>query len=261
MSEQWDAWILRRDGIIVYAVVIDHPAKWPTHQLNSRRKSGIIRLQPSSAGLGDNPVSVLLACGGLDPMTEFRPELVTGILNALEGGEPQVSDELLPVLYQELHKLAYSLMAQFPPGVTLQPTALVHEAYLRIGPGMSPGWNGRGHFFGAAARAMRQILVEQARRKATPKHGGNLQKMNVDPDLIPFDNGDVDILALDQALDELATVNERQLQVIQLRYFTGLSIPETAQTLGISESTVERDWRFARVFLRYRLNEAGGHGI
>ncbi len=194
-------------------------------------------------------------------MAEFRSELVTNILQALDGDQSQVSDELLPVLYNELHKLAYSLMAQFPPGATLQPTALVHEAYLRLGSGLNLGWNSRGHFFGAAARAMRQILVEQARRKATPKHGGNLRKVDMDPDIIPFDTGQVDILALNQALDDLGAVNERQLQVVQLRYFTGLSILETSQALNISESTVEKDWRYARVFLLYRLDEAGGHGL
>ena len=186
-------------------------------------------------------------------LADFKPHLVTRILKSLEEGDQQASHELLPVLYNELRYLACSLMAQFAPGVTLQPTALVHEAYLRLEPGLDPNWNSRGHFFSSAAQAMRQILVEQARRKASVKHGGHLQRADIALEDIPFDSNGVDILALDRALDDLQAVDERKVKVVLLRYLTGLSITETATVLEVSDTTVERDWRFAKAFLLHRL--------
>ena len=186
-------------------------------------------------------------------MAEFQPHLLTGILNTLKQGDQSPSAELLPLLYNELRHLARSLMAQYPPGQTLQPTALVHEAYLQLSKELDSGWNSRGHFFGAAAQAMRRILVDQARIKATIKRGGDQQRVELDEDVLPFDVGQVDILALDRALDDLKTVDERKVNVVLLRFLTGLSIPETAQALEVSETTVERDWRFARAFLYQRM--------
>jgi len=146
-------------------------------------------------------------------------------------------------------------MAGYPAGNTLQPTALVHEAYLRLEPELKPGWDSRGHFFGSAARAMRNILVEQARRKKAAKHGGQHQRVNLDPEFIAFDTGKIDILALDEALEDLKKISERKVDVVLLRYLTGLTISETALALQVAETTVERDWRFARLFLHERLSE------
>lgn len=192
-------------------------------------------------------------------MTEFQSAPVTRIINSLLEGDQQASDELLPILYTQLRRLARSLMAGTPAGNTLQPTALVHEAYLRLNPQLPQGWNSRGHFFGAAAQAMRRILVDQARRKAAIKHGGDKTRSPLDPDEIPFDTGDLDVLDLDQALDDLKELDSRKAEVVMLRYFTGLTIPETAQALQISETTVQRDWHLAKLFLFERLSELEGN--
>jgi len=174
---------------------------------------------------------------------------VTQVLKAVERGDPRAAHELLPLVYAELRTLARSLMAKVPPGNTLQPTALVHQAYLRIVGNDDPGWNSRGHFFAAAAQAMRRILVEQARRKATVKHGGDQLRRDVDDAEIPIASPSDDMLALDLALRRLAQLNERMARVVELRFLVGLDIAETAKVLRVSEPTVERDWRFARAFL------------
>lgn len=186
-------------------------------------------------------------------MTDPSPEKVTELLRAATPGDPQAAARLLPLVYAELRKLGGALMARTPPGNTLQPTALVHEAYLRLVGDEDPGWNGRGHFFAAAAEAMRRILVEQARRKAAVKHGGGQARVNADDIDIPIEAPGEDILALDEALERLRERDERKAQVVALRYFAGLSIAETARMLGVSEPTVERDWRFARALLYDQL--------
>jgi RNA polymerase sigma factor (TIGR02999 family) len=145
------------------------------------------------------------------------------------------------------------MMAKVPPGNTLQPTALVHEAYLRLVGKEDPGWNSRGHFFAAAARAMRRILVEQARRKRLDKHGAGRKRLNADEIDIPIEPPSEDVLALDEALESLRQRDERKCDVVTLRYFAGLTIEETAKVLNISEPTVERDWRFARALLHAQL--------
>jgi len=178
---------------------------------------------------------------------------VTQVLKAVEGGDPRAAEQLLPCVYTELRNLARSLMAKTPPGNTLPPTALVHQAYLRIVGDQDPGWNSRGHFFAAAAQAMRRILVEQARRKAAVKHGGDQRRTDVDGADIAIEPPGDDVLALDGALERLAQVDPRKSRVVELRYFIGLDIAETAQVLGVSEPTVERDWRFARAFLYNEL--------
>jgi RNA polymerase sigma factor (TIGR02999 family) len=186
-------------------------------------------------------------------MAEPQPGRVTKILAALEDGDPRAADQLLPCVYAELRGLARVLMAQIPPGNTLQPTALVHQAYLRLVGDGDPGWNGRGHFFAAAAQAMRRILVEQARRKAAVKHGGDLHRVDMDEVDIAIELPHEDVLALDVALERLANWDERKARVVELRYFVGLDIAETAKILRVSEPTVERDWRFARAFLYDQL--------
>jgi len=182
--------------------------------------------------------------------------IVTQILSAAAEGDPRASADLLPLVYEELRSLAKARLAKTPPGNTLEPTALVHEAYLRLLGGAEAGWNGRGHFFGAAAQAMRQILVEQARRKASQKHGGDARRVDFDSQEAFITPPSDDILALDEALSELETHDPRKADIIKLRYFAGLTTDETAAALNVSASTVEREWRFARLLLFDRLRQA-----
>lgn len=189
------------------------------------------------------------------------PQL-TQVLHAAARGEREAAAQLLPLVYDQLKVLARSRMAHVPPGNTLQPTALVHEAYLRLIGGVNgadPGWEGRGHFFGAAARAMRDILVEQARRKAGPKAGGGRKRESldvVDPDATPA-FGDPDgmsefgenLLAMNAALNRLEELDKRKAEVVMLKFFTGLEHTDIAHMLNTSVPTVERDWKFARVWL------------
>jgi len=157
------------------------------------------------------------------------------------GGLP--AHDLVPVLYTELRKLARARMAHVPPGNTLQPTALVHQAYLRLVGSGDPGWNSRGHFFAAAAQAMRQILVEQARRKAAHKHGGGRERADLEGNEPAIEPPSDDVLAVDRALERLQKDDPRQAQIVLLRYFAGLDRDETAAALGISVRTVDREWR------------------
>jgi RNA polymerase sigma factor (TIGR02999 family) len=165
------------------------------------------------------------------------------------------ADELLPQVYAELRRLAAALTRNLQPGQTLQPTALVHEAYLRLVKNQDPGWEGRRHFFGAAAQAMREILIEQARRKDSRKHGGGVQRVELSEGLALIEPPADDLLALDEALEQLRAEKPHLAEVVLLRYFTGLSVEETANVLGRSVSSVTRDWRFARAWLAGRLGE------
>ena len=168
----------------------------------------------------------------------------------------QPAADLLPVLYTELRRLASALTARLPPGQTLQPTALVHEAYLRLVRGKDPGWEGRRHFFGAAARAMREILVEQARQKASLKHGGRAQRIELAEGLAWIEPPSGDWLSLDEAIQQLHAVDARLAELVRLRYYAGLSYEETAGVLGVSVRTLKRDWRYARAWLARRLDLA-----
>jgi len=183
-------------------------------------------------------------------MADSPHGMVTRVLQAVEEGDPRAADQLLPLVYEELRRLARSMMAKTPPGNTLQPTALVHEAYLRLVGNADPGWNSRGHFFGAAAQAMRRILVEQARRKASEKHGGGRQRVDVEDARIAIELPSEDVLALEEALQKLEREDTRKAEVVMLRHFAGLTREETAKILGISVRTVEREWSFARALLR-----------
>jgi RNA polymerase sigma factor (TIGR02999 family) len=167
---------------------------------------------------------------------------------------PQPAAELLPEVYAELRRLAASLTAQLRPGQTLQPTALVHEAYLRLVGRQDPGWNGRRHFFGAAARAMREILIEQARRKDSLKRGGAARRVELSEGLVLIEPPAEDLLALDEAIGQLQQEKPLLAEVVQLRYYAGLSVEETAGVVGRSVSTVVREWRFARAWLAGRLS-------
>jgi RNA polymerase sigma factor (TIGR02999 family) len=167
----------------------------------------------------------------------------------------QPAAELLPVLYAELHRLAAALTSRLPPGQTLQPTALVHEAYLRMMGDRDPGWEGRRHFFGAAAQAMREILIEQARRKGSLKHGGQAHRLELAEGLAWIEPPASDFLALDEAIQQLQAEDAHLAEIVLLRYYTGLSVQETASVVGVSVSTLKRDWRFARAWLARRLGE------
>ena len=168
--------------------------------------------------------------------------------------------ELLPELYAELRRLAAALTARLRPGQTLQPTALVHEAYLRLVRNQDPGWEGRRHFFGAAARAMREILIEQARRKGRQKRGGGGRRVELAEGLAWIEPPADDVLALDEAIRRLEAEDTRLAEVVMLRYYSGLSVEETAAVLGVSVSTLTRDWRYARAWLAAVLGVAGAPG-
>jgi RNA polymerase sigma factor (TIGR02999 family) len=173
-----------------------------------------------------------------------------------EGQSPgggQEAAELLPELYTELRRLAAALTARLRPGQTLQPTALVHEAYLRLVGRQDPGWEGRRHFFGAAARAMREILIEQARRKGSRKHGGRAQRVELSERLALIEPPADDLLALDEAIQRLQVEKPHLAEVVVLRYYTGLSVEATADVVGRSVSTVTREWRFARAWIAARM--------
>lgn len=175
---------------------------------------------------------------------------VTQILEAVKLGDAQAANELLPLVYQELRRLAAHKLAGEAPGHTLQATALVHEAYLRLaGLGRAQQWDGRAHFFAAAAEAMRRILVESARRKKRLKHGGQLERVDIDALEIPSPMPDDELLALDEALNRLASVDARAAEIVKLCFFVGLTQEQAGQELGISLATAERLWGFARAWL------------
>lgn len=172
----------------------------------------------------------------------------------------QSAEALLPQVYDELRALARSRLARERPGQTLQPTALVHEAYLRLIGDADPGWNGRGHFFGAAALAMRRILVEQARRKGRLRHGGDQQRVAMEDAEVFIEAPAGDVLGIDQAVRRLEIEDPRKGRIVNLRYFAGFTVSETAEALGVSVGTVEREWRFIKAWLQVALAEDGEAG-
>ncbi|MFO1005989.1 MAG: sigma-70 family RNA polymerase sigma factor [Planctomycetaceae bacterium] len=176
---------------------------------------------------------------------------ITRILSSIDQGDPNAADELLPLVYEELRKLAAGRLRREKPGQTLQATALVHEAWLRLvnKEGVPSNWNGRGHFFGAAAEAMRRILVEQARRKQRIKHGGDLERVELIDVPAPTVNATYDLLELDKALLKLEQLEPDKAQLVKLRYYAGLSNEEAAEALGISPTTASRYWAYSRAWL------------
>jgi RNA polymerase sigma factor (TIGR02999 family) len=180
---------------------------------------------------------------------------VTHILERVQQGDPQAPGELLPLVYEELRKLAAAKMAYEAPGHTLQATALVHEAWLRLVGRSETHWNSRGHFFGAAAEAMRRILVERARRKARARHGGGLEKADWKHVTIATEDADDTVIAIHEALEKLAVESPQKAEIVKLRYFTGLEHQQIAQALGISEPTVRRHWAYARSWLFVELKK------
>lgn len=185
---------------------------------------------------------------------------VTRILSQIDSGDPAAAEQLLPLVYDELRKLAAARLAHEQPGQTLQSTALVHEAYLRLlGGDATPRWDGRGHFFAAAAEAMRRILVDRARHKQTRKAGGGHRRLDLDDIEPTFEEGnDDDLLALDNALRQLEVEEPRKAELVKLRFFAGLTAEQTAAALGVSTSTIEKDWAYARSWLRVTIDRMSG---
>jgi RNA polymerase sigma factor (TIGR02999 family) len=187
-----------------------------------------------------------------------KPDDVTRVLRRAAAGDHHATNELFPLVYEELRQIAARFLGSERAGHTLQPTALVNEAYLRlIGPNES-GWESRAHFFGAAAQAIRRILVDHARTKHAAKRGGHLERESVALESIAGEVENVDMVALDEAMERLAKFDAQKAKVVELRFFGGLTGEETATALGISASTVARDWQFARVWLKRELEGQGG---
>jgi RNA polymerase sigma factor (TIGR02999 family) len=180
---------------------------------------------------------------------------VTRILSAIEEGDAQAAEQLLPLVYEELRKLAAAKMTQEKPGQTLQATALVHEAYLRlVDNDKAQHWDSRGHFFAAAAEAMRRILIDNARRKASPMHGGDRRRVELSDIRSATSVSAEDLLTIDEALTKLAQVDPSKAELVRLRFYAGMSVPEAAKTLGVSTATAQRYWSYARSWLYCDLN-------
>jgi RNA polymerase sigma factor (TIGR02999 family) len=182
---------------------------------------------------------------------------VTRILNAIEGGDQKATDELLPLVYDELRLLAAQKLSHEKPGHTLQATALVHEAYMRLIGSDGQGWDNRGHFFKAAAEAMRRILVDNARRKKRLKRGGDRDRAELKEALIPIEVPNIDLIALDEALVKLEADDPTRANIVKLRYFGGLTLEQTAQVLRISTATANRHWACARSWLFMEISKGG----
>jgi RNA polymerase sigma factor (TIGR02999 family) len=179
---------------------------------------------------------------------------VTRILSQIEHGDPSAADQLLPIVYDELRKLAAAKLAQERPGQTLQATGLVHEAYIRlVNVEGAQHWDSRGHFFAAAAEAMRRILVDKARKKLRPKHGGDKKRVDLDSACALTEDRHEDLLALDEVLTRFAALDPLKADLVKLRFFAGMTVSEAAEALGISVATAERYWTYARVWLHCEL--------
>jgi RNA polymerase sigma factor (TIGR02999 family) len=185
---------------------------------------------------------------------------VTRILESIQKGDPKAANELLPLVYEELRKLAASKMAHEGPDQTLQPTALVHEAWLRLVGNSSPQFANRAHFFAAAAEAMRRILIDKARRKRALRHGGGQERVVLDEADISTPTGDDQILAINDALDKLAAQNQPEAELVKLRYFVGMTLEEAAQAMGISARTADNYWAHARAWLFREIKQSSSQG-
>jgi RNA polymerase sigma factor (TIGR02999 family) len=182
---------------------------------------------------------------------------VTQLLREWNSGSSEALEKLIPIIYEELRARAAGYLRRERPGHTLQTTALVHEAYLRLADAQDLPWQNRTHFFAIAATVMRRILVEHARKKTASKRGGSGVRLTLDEGLAVTDRADVDVIAVDEALDRLAAVDAQQARVVELRFFSGLSVEETAEALGVSSRTVKRDWAVAKAWLHRELSREG----
>lgn len=192
----------------------------------------------------------------VDPPSRDAPQRVTRILGAVEAGERDAADELLPLVYSDLRKLAAARMGRLAPGQTMQATELVHDAYMRLVGTDDPGWHGRAHFFGAAARAMRNIVADHLQRKHSLKRGGHFKRVGEDTAAeLSCDGPSEDVLVIEEALEEFEREYPRRAEVVTLMFFGGMATLEVAEVLGMSDRTVERDWRFAKAWLNGRLAE------
>ena len=223
----------------------------PTYEMPSSSRQRLFRTGGTSSGSSPSvfgPVDIRRG------RWQFAVNEVTRILSAIDQGDPRAAEQLLPLVYDELRQLAAHRLAQEKPGQTLQATALVHEVYLRL-VGGDPGqlWQNRGHFFAAAAEAMRRILVERARHKKTLKAGGPCQRLDLDTVATVADESNDGLLALHEALEKLAKKDKRKADLVQLRFFAGLTNEQAAQALGISTSTADNDWAYARSWLRLEM--------
>jgi RNA polymerase sigma factor (TIGR02999 family) len=180
---------------------------------------------------------------------------VTRILQSIDSGDPNAAGELLPLIYEQLRNLAAHKMAGEAPGQTLQPTALVHEAWLRLTGNADVKWEGRSHFFGAAAEAMRRILIENARRKRALRHGGGQRRLDIMEMEIAAESNDGELLAVSEALDKFALIDKQKAALVKLRYFGGLTIEEAAKVLGISPATAKRHWTYSRAWLYQEISK------
>jgi RNA polymerase sigma factor (TIGR02999 family) len=206
---------------------------------------------------GRSSVSLVPACSSAKPLKEATVNDVTQLLDAIDDGDAQASEKLLPLVYEELRKLAAQRLAKEPVGQTLQATALVHDVFVRlVDAERQQKWNSRGHFFGAAAEAMRRILVENARHKRSLKRGGDLVRQELNEAEIASSGLKHDVLAVDEVLDRLAEVDEEAATLVKLRYFTGLSMAETAEALGVSTRSAERSWTWAKAWMFREISEA-----
>jgi RNA polymerase sigma factor (TIGR02999 family) len=186
-----------------------------------------------------------------------EPHEVTHVLHKLQQGDPSAAEELLPLVYDELHRLAAAKLAGERAGQSLNATALVHEAWLRVvGDGEQARWDGRRHFIGAAAIAMRRLLVDRARQRKRLRRGGGFVRQLVDLDQLPADAADDEILALHEALEDFARHDETKARLVELRFFAGMTLPEAAEVLGISPSTADRAWKYARAWLYAQMNRS-----
>ena len=191
---------------------------------------------------------------------DSAPEPVTQILEAVDAGDERAAEKLLPLVYEELRGLAAVKMASEAPGQTLQPTALVHEAWLRISGPSKRRWNGRRHFFATAAEAMRRILVDRARRRRASKRGGGVARVNLDEVDLQSPSPDDQLLAVNESLAKFASVDARKAELVKLRYFAGLSFEETAEVLGIAVPTAKQWWAYSRAWLRVEIARSGAAG-
>lgn len=211
-------------------------------------------MDPAAALLG-SPICSRLVMVSEQSGSSSTSHDVTRLLIELQGGRTGASEQLIPLVYAELHDLAVSYLRRERSDHTLQPTALVHEAYLRLVDQRSTTWQNRAHFFGIAAQAMRRILLDHARRKRAGKREGAAQRVTLDEGVAETPQRSIDLIALDVALERLKAMDERQYKVVELRFFGGLDVEQTAEVLGISPATVKRDWTFAKAWLQRELSE------